>query len=94
MTTHREMIKKFGFWHQSLILIEEMSELTKELIKSKRRNEIEQRIASEELIEELVDVEIVLEQLKETIIEREDRKKIYLKYREMKLNRIKKLLEE
>jgi NTP pyrophosphatase (non-canonical NTP hydrolase) len=54
---YQKLIDKFGVEHQELILIEEMSELTKAIIKKRRG--LEQNIA-----EELADVQIMLDQLK------------------------------
>ena len=49
----------YGFDMQRLIAIEEMSELTKELVKEKRGQD-----NLENIIEEIADVEIMLTQLK------------------------------
>ena len=52
-------ILTYGREHQLNIAIEEMSELTKEICKYKRRNENQA-----EIIEEMADVYIMLEQMK------------------------------
>lgn len=52
-------IKKYGIVFQMHIAIEEMSELTKELIKYLRDNDNVDKIA-----EEIADVEIMIDQLK------------------------------
>jgi NTP pyrophosphatase (non-canonical NTP hydrolase) len=57
MEIYQKLIDKFGVEHQELILIEEMSELTKAIIKKRRG--LEHNIA-----EELADVQIMLDQLK------------------------------
>jgi NTP pyrophosphatase (non-canonical NTP hydrolase) len=54
---YQKLIDKFGVEHQELILIEEMSELTKAIIKKRRG--LEQNIA-----EELADTQILLDQMK------------------------------
>jgi NTP pyrophosphatase (non-canonical NTP hydrolase) len=57
MEIYQKLIDKFGVEHQELILIEEMSELTKAIIKKSRGLE-------HNIEEEIADVQIVLEQLK------------------------------
>lgn len=61
MNVYEEAIKMWGINAQVDMAIEEMSELAKALIKY-RRSATEQRIA--DIVEEIVDVEIMLEQLK------------------------------
>ena len=61
MDTLKRALKVWGKDAQMLQVIEEMSELTKEILKNVNRNK--NNIA--ELIEETADVEIMLEQLKE-----------------------------
>lgn len=53
-------IDRYGITHQIIVAIEEMSELTKELTKCLRKNG-----NIDHLIEELADVYIVLEEIKE-----------------------------
>lgn len=57
MSIYQQLLDKFGAEIQSDILIEEMSELTKAIIK--RRRGLEHNIA-----EEIADVQIVLDQIK------------------------------
>ena len=57
MEIYQKLIDKFGVEHQELILIEEMSELTKAIIKKSRG--LEHNIA-----EEIADVHIMLDQMK------------------------------
>lgn len=63
---YRKSIEKHGNCLKKLIAIEEMSELTKELIKEYRNES-----SRDNLIEELVDVQIMIDQLK--IIYEEDK---------------------
>lgn len=60
MNTYERALKFWGKDPQMLQVIEEMSELTKEILKNVNRNK--NNLA--ELIEETADVEIMLEQLK------------------------------
>lgn len=60
MNTYQRALKTWGKEPQMLQVIEEMSELTKEILKNINRHK--DNIA--ELIEETADVEIMLEQLK------------------------------
>ena len=60
MNTYERALKTWGKVPQMLQVIEEMSELTKEILKNINRHK--DNIA--ELIEETADVEIMLEQLK------------------------------
>ena len=52
-------MEKFTPEHQIILMVEEMSELTKELIKTLRG-----KMNREHVLEEMADVEIVLEQMK------------------------------
>ena len=54
----RKAVETFGWEKQSLIAIEEMSELQKEIIKKHRGQQNEQHLA-----EEIADVQVMLEQL-------------------------------
>ena len=55
----------YGFSHQANILIEEMSELTKELCKYNRATTIAEKVELlENIYEEIADVEIMLEQMR------------------------------
>ena len=60
MNTYERALKTWGKEPQMLQVIEEMSELTKEILKNINRHK--DNVA--ELIEETADVEIMLEQLK------------------------------
>ena len=61
MDIYKRALKTWGKEPQMLQVIEEMSELTKEILKNinRKKNNID------EIIEETADVEIMLEQLKE-----------------------------
>jgi hypothetical protein len=61
---YQRAIERWGINLQSLVAIEEMSELTKEISKATRNSVLLNRQESMELIEEIADVEIMLEQLK------------------------------
>jgi NTP pyrophosphatase (non-canonical NTP hydrolase) len=74
MEIYQKLIDKFGVEHQELILIEEMSELTKAIIKKSRGLE-------HNIEEEICDVLIVLEQLKLAYPE-------WLTWQQIKLKRI------
>ena len=60
MNTYERALKTWGKEPQMLQIIEEMSELTKEILKNVNRH----KDNISELIEETADVEIMLEQLK------------------------------
>lgn len=60
MNTYERALKTWGKEPQMLQVIEEMSELTKEILKNVNRH----KDNINELIEEAADVEIMLEQLK------------------------------
>ena len=60
MTIYERAVKTWGKEPQMLQVIEEMSELTKEILKNVNRK----KDNIDELIEETADVEIMLEQLK------------------------------
>lgn len=60
MNTYERALKTWGKEPQMLQVIEEMSELTKEILKNVNRH----KDNISELIEETADVEIMLEQLK------------------------------
>lgn len=74
-----------GYILQKIVAVEEMSELTKELVKDLRGIADEKHIA-----EEMADVEIMLEQLK-IIYNNSD---IVEKFKIEKLERLEKILEE
>ena len=74
MEIYQKLIDKFGVEHQELILIEEMSELTKAIIKKRRGLE-------HNIEEEICDVLIVLDQLKLAYPE-------WLTWQQIKLKRI------
>lgn len=65
----------YGLEHQKRKLVEEMAELTQDIMKGK------------DIVEELVDVEIVLEQLKFLLMEDDEVKEKYTNMREFKIER-------
>ena len=80
-----DVIKRNGYKMQTMVAIEEMSELTKELVKFMRGEANTDAIA-----EEIADVEIMLHQLKIIYgIKDEDIEK----YKIIKLNRLKERME-
>ena len=86
MDIYKRALKTWGKEPQMLQVIEEMSELTKEILKNVNRKK--DNIA--ELIEETADVEIMLEQLKCCY----DIKDEVEKYKAQKLLKIEKRLDE
>ena len=79
--------KKYGHKHQLNILIEEMAELTKAILKARRSK----KTYTKKVIEELADVKICTDQLKWHL----KRKRMYSnvkKMRTFKLKRLKKIL--
>lgn len=65
----------YGLEHQKRKLVEEMAELTQDIMKGK------------DIVEELIDVEIVLEQLKFLLMEDDEVKEGYTDMREFKIER-------
>lgn len=65
----------YGLEHQKRKLVEEMAELTQDIMKEK------------DIVEELVDVEIVLEQLKFLLMGNDEVKEYYTNMREYKIER-------
>lgn len=90
-------IKTFGIEHQKMMLIEESSELVKELVKEYRlriqhreivpteESEALEKEKTNKIIEEIVDVQIVLDQLKLIYC---SETKLYKMVRREKLNRL------
>ena len=77
----------YGYSSQSHILIEEMAELTKAIIKKQRARTLRDHLqAYENIIEEIADVEICLEQIKYLM-------DLYEKVSEVKESKIKRQLE-
>lgn len=84
---YEKVLKKFGIFRQEDKLLEEMSELQKEILKyrySKDKEKLDQRIIN--IIDEIADVEIMIEQIKlfMNIQERVKRRKKFKKIRLMK----------
>jgi len=74
------------------MVIEEMAELTKEILKSRRKGLLHNQ---KEIVEELVDVEIMIGQLKVILSDHlHSFPSLYHNLRNEKLNRLKKILEE
>lgn len=86
MTTLEKAIATYGKDMQLTVAVEELSELIKEICKSKRGNDNRANI-----IEEIADCYIMLEQLE--IIFGIDSEEIYARFNE-KLKRLEKRLEE
>jgi len=83
----------WGFNIQSLVLVEEMSELTKEIIKVQRDSYFKKDVDFTEMIREMADVQLMLDQIKHSLNDKE--RDLFQKEYGRKLNRVKKwLLEE
>lgn len=80
MSIYKKAIKIWGFKAQLLLAIEEMSELTKELCKYVNRQDGN----SDKICEEVADVEIMIEQLRECFDSQ-----IINKFKKEKLERLK-----
>lgn len=93
---YSQMVEKFGFEKQSLMAIEEYSESTKTITKLHRAMDNESRVyphdLKEDFIEELVDVEIMVNQMKTTLDEED--MKLFDKFHNEKMDRCRKMLEE
>lgn len=81
----REALRKFGNLNQAVVMLEEMSELQKELCKDLRGQTHYAAIA-----EEIADVEIMLEQMKLLF----DNRSLVQIFRNMKVNRLRQRLKE
>lgn len=87
-------IERWGVDLQGLVAIEEMAELTQAISKATRKGSLKDREvdkAVDNLCEEIADVEIMLEQLAWWIPKGRDR---IAQYKQSKLKRLNKLLEE
>jgi NTP pyrophosphatase (non-canonical NTP hydrolase) len=84
---YRKAWKKYGHKHQLDILIEEMSELTKAILKARRSK----KTYTPKVFEELGDVQICTNQLK-WYLKKHNKYKNVKKVRKFKLNRLKKIL--
>ena len=74
----REALEKWGYATQMLIWVEEMAELTKELVK---RDRIVCGSSDEKIAEELADVDLCLDQMK----------MLYPKYKQYKAQKVQRL---
>ena len=86
-------INKWGMDAQMMMVIEEMSELIKEICKSSRNGIVANH---RNLIDEYVDVMIMLEQLEVMLssFEEFDFEKVYTEYRTKKMTRLRVMLED
>lgn len=80
----KTIAKHYGFEAQAEKSIEEMGELISAIVKWKQSGEYEDYL---HMTEELVDVEIMVQQLKHEIYSTKDGEERYKKMREFKLNR-------
>lgn len=88
---YRKAYRKWGIGAQLDMVIEEMAELTKAILKAKRKGFIP---VQENIVEELVDVEIMIEQLKLILSDYlHSYPVLYQNIREKKIERLDKLLE-
>lgn len=85
-------LEVWGFDIQSLVLVEEMSELTKEIIKIHRDIFFERPSNLEKMIQEIADVQLMIDQMKHALNEEEF--DIYQREYNHKLNRARKWLIE
>jgi NTP pyrophosphatase (non-canonical NTP hydrolase) len=85
---YKKAWKRYGSKHQLNILIEEMSELTKAILKARRRK----KTYTKKVFEELADVQICTGQLK-WYLKREKMYSAVPKVKIFKLKRLKKILK-
>jgi NTP pyrophosphatase (non-canonical NTP hydrolase) len=85
---------KYGPEKQIIVLIEEFAELQKELCKAYRRDDFKPQNVDEHLLEELADCDIMLSQLKNWFFRMEYNYETFSRYREEKLQRLAKRLNE
>jgi NTP pyrophosphatase (non-canonical NTP hydrolase) len=85
---YKKAWKKYGHKHQLDILIEEMSELTKSILKARRRD----KTYTKKVIEELADVRICTNQLKWRL-KKEGKYKKVKKVKQFKLKRLNLILK-
>jgi len=92
LNLYSRAIRQWGIRAQFDMVIEEMAELTKEILKSRRKGLLHNQ---KEIVEELVDVEIMIGQLKVILSDHlHSFPPLYHNLRNEKLSRLKKLLEE
>ncbi len=85
-------LERWGFDIQSLVLIEEMAELTKEIIKIQRDVFFERPLDLGSMIVELADVQLMIDQIKRALSPAEI--DIYQRWYSHKLNRVAAWLKE
>lgn len=86
---YKKAIEKWGKDAQVMMAIEEMAELMKVLCHLQRKNK---SVTKGEIVEEIVDVEIMIEQMKILFVD-DDVTRFYHGTREEKLKRLKEMLE-
>lgn len=86
---YKKAWKKYGHKHQLDILIEEMSELTKAILKARRRN----KTYTPKVFEELADVRICTDQLIWRL-KKDNKFKNVKKVKRYKLKRLNKILQK
>lgn len=93
-----EVIDTFGQPHQFFKLIEEMSELSRAISKLSQQDEVptiyDLSNLKENIISEMIDVDIVLWQLKHGISENKELSSFYQAEKLRKFEKIKKMMEE
>lgn len=90
---YRAALDLWGVNAQLLLAIEEMAELTQALCKKINRQE-QPHWVGREIIEELVDVEIMIEQLKEIFIRNLQAKSLFEAHKTQQLNNLADLISQ
>ena len=90
---YERAIKVWGIGSQINMAIEEMAELTHALTRIQRNDGKDNTLKRMELVEEVVDVQIMLQQLKLIFISDDDMRNYYDKTKAEKLLRLKHLLD-
>ena len=96
-TICRQCYEKWGLFAQMDMVIEEMSELTKAILKLRRMNgytDIEKYNRLNEMLEEVVDVEFMLQQAKFVLLDMRGLDKEYAQMWDIKIDKIKGLLAD
>lgn len=83
-------LEVWGFDIQSLVLVEEMSELTKEIIKIQRNKYFKRPVDFTKMILEMADTQLMLDQIKHSLNDEE--RDLFQKEYGAKLNRAKEWL--
>jgi hypothetical protein len=94
LNIYQQALKMWGTQAQLLMFAEECAEAIKATMKlSRQAGPDDRRRKVENWIEEVVDVEIMLEQMREIIFSKEDCKAEYLRVKPEKLERLRLMVE-